>query len=161
MRLLELIRPSVLSIAITCIILFIMALMHANLTTQALPLQVIQAEAHAWYGKELVVLEYERAFKVSDTFIGTVIRGVKCDNGRNYDLPDTTRRFKEGFYKAHRSVMLPYTIKVGTKCTMTTSVAWQPALAFVKSIQDIEEVAFTVDLPENRPNMWVPTNEEG
>ena len=161
MKFIELIRPSILSISISFIILFIIALLYANIVNPQLPIQVRSSTAAAWYGKEVVVLEYKRSFLVEDDFIGTVIRTVKCNNGRNYDLPDTTRKFKEGSYKTHRSVMLPYTITVGTKCTMTTSIAWQPTLAFVKYIQDIEEVPFEVGFYENRPKQWLPTNEEG
>ena len=162
MKLLDLIRPSVLSITITGIVLFILVLLNANLGSTSLPMSVGSTEASAWYGRELIVLEYRRNFSVSEDFIGTVLRSVKCENGRSYDLPDSTRKFIVGDYITHRSVMLPYTIAVGTKCTMTTSVVWQPTFAFVKSIQNIEEVPFIVDLVDNRPtNSWLPTNEEG
>lgn len=161
MKFLDLIRPSVLSICITCIILFIVVLLQANLTEQPTPIRVTHTDVKAWHGSELIVLEYTRSFSIEGEFIGTVIRSVKCTNGRNYDLPDTTRKFKEGTFTTHRSVVLPYTIPVGTKCMMTTSVAWQPSLAFVKHIQDIEEVPFTVETHSARKDTWLPTNEEG
>lgn len=161
MKLLELLRPSILSISITLILLFIAALLQANLIEPGLPLTVHDAKAKAWTGSELVVVEYKRTFEVSDDFIGTVIRSVKCNNGKSYDIADTTRKFTAGAHKTHRTVMLPYTISVGTECTLSTSVAWQPTLSFVKFIQVVENIPFTVtDVRSNLDN-WTPTDEEG
>ena len=161
MRLLELLRPSVLSVSITLILLFIAALLQANLIEPDLPITVHDAKAKAWTGSELVVVEYKRTFEVSDDFIGTVIRSVKCNNGKSYDIADTTRKFTAGAHKTHRTVMLPYTISVGTECILSTSVAWQPTLSFVKFIQVVENIPFTVtDVRSNLDN-WTPTDEEG
>ena len=161
MKISEYVKPSLLSISIAIILLAIVLVFRANLLTTELPLSVNSAKAIAWYGQEVVVLEYKRTFTVTDNFIGTVIRSVKCNNGRSYDLPDTTRKFKEGTFSTRRTVMLPYTIAVGTKCLMVTSVAWQPTLSFMRFIQDIEEVPFEVVIYGSSVDDWTPTNEEG
>ena len=161
MKFLELLRPSILSVSITLILLFIAALLQANLIEPDLPLEVYEARAKAWTGSELVVVEYQRSFNVTEDFIGTVIRSVKCNNGKSYDIADTTRKFTSGEHKTHRTVMLPYTISAGTLCTLSTSVAWQPTLSFVKFIQVVENVQFVVtDVRSNLDN-WTPTDEEG
>lgn len=161
MKILELLRPSVLSVSITLILLFIAALLQANLIEPGLPLKVHQAQARAWVGSELVVVEYKRSFSVSEDFIGTVIRSVKCNNGKSYDIADTTRKFTAGEHNTHRTVMLPYTISSGTQCSLSTSVAWQPALSFVKFIQIVENVPFTVSSQQEKLDNWTPTDEEG
>lgn len=160
-RLLEVLKPSFLSISVAFIVLFIIAVLHANMSLPNLPITVKNSEAVAWYGREVVVLEYKRQFIITEPFIGTVIRSVKCDNGRSYDLPDSTRRFSVGNYRTHRSLVLPYTIIPGTICAMATSVAWQPPLSFIRYIQDIEDVSFTVSMLGEPDKKWLPTNEEG
>ena len=161
-RFLELIRPSALTASIAFIVFTLMAVLHANIVTPTLPLNVITSEAVAWEGREVVILEYKRNFTVYNDFIGTVIRSVHCSNGRNYDLPDTTRRFREGTHRTHRTLLLPYNIAPDTICSMSTHIAWQPALAFTKTIQSIEEVEFKVE-PYNSSKVidWIPTGEEG
>ncbi len=154
-------KPSFLSTYITIILLFIGIVLKANLITPTNPLQVHSAEARAFQTPQMILLEYKRSFTVEAGFVGTVLRSVKCNTTKVYDLPDTTRKFTPGTFSTRRTIMLPYNIPVGTKCLMSTSVAWQPPMSFTRFIQSIDDVEFEVQVAGSHDLNWTPTNEEG
>lgn len=108
------------------------------------PLYDESGHALAYRNKESTTVEYERRFKIRDTFNGKVYRTVECDGQRTFDVPAITRQFTAGTHHTVRTFSMDYKFLPDSDCVLRTWIEHQPFGSLRDHIYELEKVHFRV-----------------
>ena len=141
---------SIASLALTWLLLFVLALVYQTLAAHDPPIEFSHGDARAWNDDHNdMTISYRRDVKITDTTDAELHREVTCFHHESievYALQILSRQYVRGEERnIDRLVSYPSPQPLGTKCRIETAIKWWPVFSMKAHIAQLPPIEFVVE----------------